>query len=74
MSNENLYRDFIEAVRQDSEVCKDLIADTRYACEKIAALTEIQRKNLIYLEKRSLRLDELFNRICASNDTGMDRR
>jgi len=75
MSNDNLYKDFINAVKQDSEVVKGLIAELRYASDKMELATKtlsesliLQRSHFDYLDQRFERLDALFNRLCASND------
>lgn len=75
MNNENVYKDFINAVEQDSEICKDLMAELRYSndklelsCRNMIESISLQKRHLDYLEQRSRRLDMLFDRLCASND------
>jgi len=68
MSNDNLYKDFIEALRQDAEENKGILAELKYTNRKMDELNAMQEKNFTLLEKRSERLDKLFTRLCASND------
>jgi hypothetical protein len=75
MSNDNLYKDFIEAVRQDSEVVNGLVDELRYSNEKMEHATRIlseslvlQRKHFDYLDRRFERINKLFKKLCTSNE------
>jgi len=71
----NLYKDFIDAVTQDSDVTKGLIAELRYSSDKLVESCNrmkesllLQSKHLDYLDMRAARLDVLFKKLCAVND------
>lgn len=68
MTNEPIYKDFIDAVAQDAEVSKGLLAELKYSNARMSEFLNMQRENLNHLEKRSERLDALFKRLCARND------
>lgn len=68
MKLENIYRDFIDAVAQDSAVSRDMITQMQFDNARMIEFLENQSEHLEYIKKRSDRLDTLFKKLSASNE------